>query len=201
MYYYVKGKLVFKGDSFVVVDVGGIGYQIFTSVSSIEKTGAVGSDVTMYTYLNVREDAMELYGFVTPEEKKLFLQLISVSSVGPKVAVAVLSIAPTNRIASAIITADTKFLTRASGVGPKAAQRIILELKDKIDTAELGIGEDMDISTDTEDETMITDSRAEAMSALVVLGYSANDAKSVLSKLDGTLPTEQLIKLALAMLM
>ena len=198
MYYFIKGKLAYKGENYVVVDAAGVGYMIYTSLSGIERSGQVGSDITMYTYLNVREDAMELCGFVTPEEKSMFLRLISVSGVGPKAALAVLSVASPARIASAIITDDEKLLTRAAGVGPKAARRIILELKDKLDTAELGIENGEMVPEET---AVMNDSRAEAMSALVVLGYSASDAKNVLMKLDEKLTTEELIKKALAALM
>ena len=200
MYYYIKGTLMHKGDNYIVVDASGIGYRIFTSLECIEKSPHTGSDVTVYTYLNVREDAMELYGFYSEEERSMFLMLIGVSGVGPKAGLALLSVASPQKLAAAIVMGDEKLLTKASGVGPKAAKRVILELKDKIDTDTLGIdGDDgVRISDDTE---IIADSRAEAMSALVVLGYSASDAKSVLMKLDPTLSTEELIKKALLQLM
>ena len=130
----------------------------------------------------------------------MLLMLISVSGVGPKAALALLSIAPPQRLATAIITGDEKLLTKASGVGPKAAKRVILELKDKIDNDTLGVDED-GVLPSVADETVITDSRAEAMSALVVLGYNANEARSVLLKLDAALTTEELIKKALLELM
>ena len=198
MYYYIKGTLAARGANHIVVDAGGVGYMIFTP--SPEKAPQQGSIVTVYTYLNVREDAMELYGFLTEEEKRLFMQLISVSGVGPKVGLALLSAASAQSIMTAIITGDTKTLTRAQGVGPKAAKRIILELKDKLDPAELGIDGDEGIITEDADAP-IMDSRAEALSALVVLGYSANDAKNALMKLDASMSTEELIKKALAKLM
>lgn len=198
MYYYIKGTLASRGTNYIVVDAGGVGYMIFTP--SPEKAPQQGSTVTVYTYLNVREDAMELYGFLTEEEKRLFMQLISVSGVGPKVGLALLSAASAQSIMTAIITGDTKTLTRAQGVGPKAAKRIILELKDKLDPAELGIDGDEGVITEDTDAP-IMDARAEALSALVVLGYSTNDAKNALMKLDASLPTEELIKKALAKLM
>lgn len=199
MYYFIRGSLAAKGENYIVVDAAGVGYMIYTSLNDIEKAPSVGTEIMMYTYLNVREDAMELYGFLTEEERKMFLQLISVSGVGPKAGLAILSVAAPSKIAAAIVAGDAKTITRAQGVGPKAAQRIILELKDKIDTAALGI--DADEGALTEIETVIEDSRAEAMSALVVLGYSAQDAKNVLLKLDASLSTEELIKQALARLM
>ena len=197
MYYYIKGTLAAKGENYIVVDVSGVGYMVYTSLNGIEKSGSIGSQITVYTYLNVREDAMDLYGFVTEEEKKMFMLLISVSGIGPKAGLAILSVAPPARIATAIITGDTKTITKAAGVGPKVAQRVILELKDKMDSSSLGIEtEDLSVS-----DEIITDNRAEAMSALVVLGYSANDARNVLSKLDSSLSTEDLIKQALVKLM
>lgn len=197
MYYYIKGIVAAKGDNFVVVDASGVGYKIFTSLGSIEKCGKVGSPVTVYTYLNVREDAMELYGFYEEEERDMFLLLISVSGVGPKAALALLSVASPQKLAAAIVTGDEKLLTKASGVGPKAAKRVILELKDKIDNDALGISED-----ETEPyREVITDSRAEALSALTVLGYNSGEAKNVLLTLDSSLSTEELIKKALSKLM
>ena len=129
----------------------------------------------------------------------MFMLLISVSGVGPKAGLALLSVATPDRLATAIVTGDEKLITKASGVGPKAAKRIILELKDKIDSDVLGIDSDGVILSTAEE--VIADSRAEAMSALVALGYSSQEAKSVLVKLDANLSTEELIKKALTQLM
>ena len=200
MYYYISGVLSGKGENYLVIDAGGVGYMIYTPTSDIEKAPREGSEMTVYTYLNVREDAMELYGFISEEERKLFLQLISVSGVGPKAGLSILSSSTPAHVMTAIITGDVKTLTRAQGVGPKAAQRIILELKDKLSPEELGIDGEDGVLTDIPDAP-ITDSRAEALSALVVLGYSANEAKKVLMKLDESMPTEDMIKRALAQLM
>lgn len=199
MYYYIKGTLAAKGDNCLVVDAGGVGYRIYTSLNCIEKAGSTGNEITVYTYLNVREDAMELYGFISEDERKMFMLLISVSGVGPKAGLALLSVATPDRLATAIVTGDEKLITKASGVGPKAAKRIILELKDKIDADVLGIDSDGVILSTAEE--VIADSRAEAMSALVALGYSSQEAKSVLVKLDANLSTEELIKKALTQLM
>ena len=199
MYYYIKGTLAVKGENYAVVDASGVGYKLNVSSTFMENSGPVGTDITVYTYLSVREDAMELYGFYSEDEREMFLKLISVSGVGPKVGLSVLSISPPQKIAAAIVTADEKFLTKASGVGAKAAKRIILELKDKIDNSELGLSGTDALTTDVSE--VITDSRAEAMSALTVLGYSAQEAKNVLLKLDASLSTEELIKQALSKLM
>ena len=199
MYYYINGTLAAKGENYLVVDNSGVGYMIYTSLSCIEKAGSVGSEITVYTYLNVREDAMELYGFYSEEERKMFLLLISVSGVGPKAGLALLSVASPQKLASAIITGDEKLLTKASGVGPKAAKRVIRELKDKIDNEALGLSAEIDDAPAR--EAVIIGSKAEAMSALTVLGYNAQEAKTVLAKLDESLSTEELIKKALAQLM
>lgn len=199
MYYYINGTLAAKGENYLVVDNSGVGYMIYTSLSCIEKAGSVGSEITVYTYLNVREDAMELYGFYSEEERKMFLLLISVSGVGPKAGLALLSVASPQKLASAIITGDEKLLTKASGVGPKAAKRVILELKDKIDNEALGLSAEIDDAPAR--EAVIIGSKAEAMSALTVLGYNSQEAKTVLAKLDESLSTEEMIKKALAQLM
>ena len=192
MYYYIKGTLAHKGTNFIVVDASGVGYEIFTSLNSIQNAGEVGSKITAYTHLYVREDTQDLYGFTTQEEKNMFLTLISVSGVGPKAALAILSVAPPSKLAAAIITGDTKTITKAQGVGPKLAQRIILEVKDKINNTDLNIA----LSDDGE-EIVITDNMGEAVSALVALGYSEQEAKKAVSKADSSLSTEEIIKKAL----
>ena len=194
MYYYIKGTLIKKAENFVVVDCGGVGYMINTSLTSISTLGAAGSEVTMYTYLVVREDAMELCGFASIEEKEMFLKLISVSGVGPKAAMSILSVGSPSQIAAAIITNDTKTITKAQGVGPKVAQRVILELKDKIDNSEL------DISNDTI-EVQTDDTRTEAINSLIVLGYSPEAATKAVAKTEAGLSVEEMIKKALILLM
>lgn len=197
MYYYIKGKLAYKGDNYIVVDAGGVGYMIFTSLHNIEESGAIGSQITVYTYLAVKEDALDLYGFLTVEEKEMFMRLLSVSGVGPKAALAVLSSLTISKLVTAIITGDAKSIMKAQGVGMKVAQRIILDLKDKVSTEFLDdIADDENI-----DLTPVTDNKAEALSALVVLGYSSHDAQRALSMLSADLSTEELIKKALVNLM
>ena len=132
MYYYIKGKIAKKCENSIIIDNGGIGYRIYTSANSLSTAGEQGSTATIYTHLNVREDVFDLYGFVTEEEREMFLNLISVSGVGPKAALAVLSVTTPAKLALAVITEDIKTITKAQGVGPKMAQRMILELKDKL---------------------------------------------------------------------
>lgn len=194
MYYFIKGKLIKKDENYLVLENNGIGYKIYTAVNNI--TANVGEAVTMYTYLNVREDVFDLYGFITEDEKRMFLHLMSVSGVGPKAALAVLSVATPAKLALAVITNDTKAITKAQGVGPKMAQRIILELKDKMKN------EDLDIDDDISEVAVADDgSFSEAVSALVVLGYSANDARRAVEKAGASGSVEEIIKRALVQLM
>lgn len=195
MYYYIKGELAVKDTGFVVVDNSGIGYLINTSLQSIQNAGEIGSEITMYTYLNVREDSQDLFGFTTIEEKNTFLNLISVSGVGPKAALSILSVVTPAQFAVAVVTDDVKTITKASGVGPKLAQRVILELKDKMKN------EDLQIDSGSNGEINGTDNRSEAISALVVLGYSANDAAAAVKSIDASLSVEEIIKKALAALL
>lgn len=193
MYYYIKGTLVQKSDNFIVVDANGVGYMIYTSQNTISNVGETGSAVTIYTYLHVREDVMDLFGFGTVEEKNTFMHLISVSGVGPKAALAILSVTTPAKFAVAVVTNDVKMITRAAGVGPKLAQRVILELKDKLKA------DDLDVVLD-DDEEVLTDNRSEAVSALVVLGYSSIEAQKAVKGIDGSLSVEDIIKKALVSL-
>ena len=192
MYYYIKGTLVQKSDNYIVVDANGVGYMIYTSLNSMQNTGEIGKKITIYTYLHVREDVMDLFGFTTIEEKNMFMHLISVSGVGPKAALSILSVTTPAKFELAVITNDVKTITKASGVGPKMAQRVILELKDKMKTDEL------EIDLEDESDDILSDNRSEAISALVVLGYSSNDAQKAVKGIDGTLSVEEIIKKALA---
>lgn len=193
MYYYIKGEPVLKQDNFAVIDNSGVGYKIFTSQNSLKSLN--GNTVTMYTYLYVREDVYDLYGFSTQDELTLFLQLLSVSGVGPKAALAVLSVLTPQQLICAVVTNDAKSITKAQGVGAKMAQRIILELKDKLKNSDI-IPEDMQ-----EEAVISADSQSEAVQALVVLGYSEKDAKNAVAKIDPDCGIEKIIKLALAELM
>lgn len=196
MYYYIKGKLALRGENYIVIDAHGVGYMIYTSLNTIQNVGVQGSEVTVYTYLNVREDAHELYGFATLEEKTLFMQLLSVSGVGAKVALSVLSVLTPAAFAQAVIFDDIKAITKAPGVGPKVAKRIVLELKDKIKKADIEVGDKAEIINEAG-----SDSRSEAVSALLVLGYSITDAQSAVAGIDASLNVEEIIKQALVRLM
>lgn len=194
MYYYIKGELAIKGDNFAVIDNGGVGYKLYTSAKTLGSFRE-GDRVTLYTYLNVHEDVFDLYGFASEEEHTMFINLLSVSGVGPKAALAVLSVMTPKELALAVMTKDTKLLTKAQGVGAKMAQRIVLELLDKLKNSDI-------VPDESNAKNVIsTDAQSEAVSALMVLGYSQNDAKNAVSGIDDTLKTEEIVKRALVKLM
>ncbi|MBE7052811.1 MAG: Holliday junction branch migration protein RuvA [Ruminococcaceae bacterium] len=193
---YVKGKLAEKELTFAIIDVNGIGFKIFTSLTSLESVN-VGDDVTFHTYLYIKEGIMDLYGFSTKEELKMFELLISVSGVGAKGAIAILSVGSPSKIAVAIATSDINLIKSASGIGPKIAQRIALELKDKISNEELSHGV---VSDDV--PVISKGAKNEAISALMVLGYSKGEAeKAVANAKCESDDVEEIIKAALKALM
>ena len=196
MYYYLKGELALKQENFAVLDIGGVGYKIYTSQLSLDSV-TVGSIVTFYTHVYVREDILDIYGFASNDELTMFLHLLSVSGVGPKAALAILSVVNPNQLVLAVLTDDAKTLTKASGVGAKVAQRVILELKSKLKNSEIVPEEVMGASFVPAGDS----SAQEAISALTVLGYSQNEAKNAVAKVDPTLPTEEIVKRALMALM
>ena len=194
MYYYIKGELVLKQDNFAVVDNSGVGYKIYTSGLSLSGV-SVGDEVTFYTYLYVREDIFDVYGFTKNDELTMFLHLLSVSGVGPKAALAILSTLTPNQLVLAVMTNDAKALTKANGVGAKMAQRVILELSGKLKNSEILPDESLP------QEVTLDTSAVEAVSALTVLGYSQAEAKKAVSKVDPTLGVEEIVRKALAHLM
>ena len=160
----------------------------------MQKVGAKGSQATVFTYMNVREDAMELYGFYTRNELEAFKQLITVSGVGPKAALAILSVMTPDQLALSIASGDAKAITKAQGVGAKIAQRIVLELKNKFSTDLTAEQSDMVAAIQSADTSV---DFSEAIEALIQLGYSRSEAAAAVSKLDKSLPVEELIRLAL----
>ncbi len=194
MYYYIKGEYALKGENFIVVEAGGVGYKIYTSAETLNRVKTPGELVTIYTHFYVREDTQDLYGFLSNDELSMFLNLISVSGVGPKAALAILSVATPQALCSAIITKDIKIITKAAGVGPKLAERIILELKNKI--------KNMDALPDEFAEDIgVSDNAEEAVMALIALGYSQQEAKKAVGLGDKDLSVEEIVKKALLKLM
>ena len=187
MYYYIKGEFVKKGENFVVVEAGGIGYRIYCSLIAMSQMPQPGEHVKMYTHFYVREDMQDLYGF--PREEEL---AISVSGVGPKAALAILSAASPEEVALAIIKKNTKVITKASGVGSKLAERIILELKNKIKNID---------ALPEEFSGFEPDGGSEAVQALAALGYSEQEAKKAVGLLGEGLSVEETVKQALKNLM
>lgn len=187
---YIKGKLEAKNLDSVIIDVGGIGYKIFMSVNSMDRLGEAGTDVKVYTYMRVREDDVSLYGFCSNEELKMFEQLLGVSGVGAKSALSILANISPSSFALAIITGDINTLKGLPGIGAKSAQRMILELKDKMKTQEAIETEVVPVQT-----TVKNDKAKDASEALQVLGYAKRDIELVMSKINTEeLSVEEIIK-------
>lgn len=198
MFYSITGRVVYLDTQSVALETGGVAFKCSTTLTTLKKIGEKGSTATLYTYLNVREDALDLFGFYTEQELECFKLLISVSGVGPKAALAILSELTPDKLALCLATGDSKSITRAQGVGPKLAQRVVLELKDKL-------AKGLELPADSPEiqaaGLAAADGNAsEAVSALVMLGYSQSEAAVAVSKLDNTLPVEDLIKQALKQL-
>lgn len=191
MYYSVTGRLIYTEPGLAVVECGGVGYKCMTTLTTQSVLPPLGKEATLYTHLNVREDALDLYGFATQEECTSFKLLTSVSGVGPKSALALLSGMTPDQLALCIASGDAKSLTRAPGIGPKAAQRLILELRDKITDEQLGSG--LGDAGGGIVPGMQTGA-GEAVSALCALGYSQSEAAKALSGLDTSLPVDELIR-------
>ena len=185
MFSYISGKLVEKNKDFAVVDVSGVGFKIYTSLTTLsDQTLQNGDNAIFYTYLYIKEGIMDLYGFSTKEELNLFELLISVSGVGAKGAVSILSVAPPSKISLSIVSDDTTTIKKAAGIGAKTAQRICLELKDKIKNEDI-------VSVDTDAFVSAIDAssdsaRQDAVSALVVLGYSMSEAQRAVGSVKET---------------
>ncbi len=177
----------------IILDVNGIGYSVIVPTSLIPNLPSKGTEIKLYVYLAVRQDGLELYGFIDKEERILFEKLISVSGIGPKGAISMLSVLTPTQLALAIATGDIKTLSTAPGVGKKTSQRIILELKEKIDKAFLSN------SKPSYDELIVADGpMKEAIQALIALGYQANDARRALDSVDSpNEDTSTLVRLAL----
>lgn len=200
MYAYIKGKLETRGSDYIIIEAAGIGYKIFTSLATLEGAGQPGNEFKAFTHLYVREDIMSLFGFATQEELGMFELLLTVSGVGPKAALALLSAVSPSKFGLAVITDDTKTLTRAQGVGAKLAQRIILELKDKIKKEQLALasGAGPERSVVTQEGSRMS----EAVSALMVLGYTPAEAsRAVASVYSDELDLETIIRNSLKGLM
>ncbi len=194
MFHHFFGELTHLDAQSAVIDCNGVGYLLSVSTQTASKISAqINQKVLLYSYLQVREDAMELYGFAEKEELRAFKLLITVSGVGPKAALSVLSTLSVEQFARAVATSDSKSLSKAPGVGGKTAARIVLELKDKI-AKEMG---DVPALEEAIPSVVQNTNTNEALNALMVLGFSRPQATQVLSEVDPTLPLEAMISQAL----
>lgn len=190
----LNGKLIIKELNYIVVECGGVGLKCFVTQNTHATIGNVGDNVFLYTYLSVREDALDLYGFADNSELEVFKLITSVSGVGSKIGLAILSEFTPDKIMLYIASGDAKSLTAASGVGIKLAQRIVLELKDKVGSISAG---DMNIDVKAVGNATAHSATREAIEALVSLGYTQSEASLAVGRLDPSLDTNELIKQAL----
>ena len=191
MFYYVKGELVMTDPQSAVVDCGGVGYKLTVSMNTLSHLTQTWKTVCLYTHFSVREDAVELFGFYDTEELSAFRLLISVSGVGPKAAMAILSLLSPEKFAVVVSSGDTKTLAKAQGIGAKTAARIVLELKDKVSAAATADGGEEDVSV-----TDLGGIRDDALEALMVLGYQRQAAQKALAGCKGD-TLEELMRAAL----
>ena len=196
MIYCLSGKIIKKTLNAVVLSCGGVGYYTQCPASVAGALPGVGKEATLYTVLSVTENDVSLYGFATEEQQACFEMLTAVSGVGPKVGLAILSVMEPDRVALAISAGDHKAFKAASGVGPKLAQRIVLELKDKVAKGFVD-GINLEDVGRTASAAPAAQGAGQAIAALVSLGYSQSEAALAVSKIDATLPVEEIIKLAL----
>ena len=191
---FLRGKILYKKPTELVLDVNGVGYKIYISLQTYEKLTETGSEFSIQTYLNVREDALQLYGFATEQEHELFVQLISVNGIGPKVAMSILSATKAEEFVQYVITSNLRVLTTLPGIGKKTAERLIVELKDKL--AKLNLG-----STTDSVPSHLNQDQEDAISALVMLGFSRTAAEksvtSIIKDQTKTISTEEIIRIAL----
>ncbi len=184
---FVRGILREVNEGLVVVEAAGLGYGIRVPLSVLPELPSIGQELQMYTYLSVREDAMELFGFLAAEDREMFVQLLSVSGVGPKGALGILSVLRPDALRFAIVSGDSKAIQAAPGIGKRTAERVILDLKDKVDAAAIsGTDAGGRGAEGTADFGKMRSAAQEAAEALVALGYSAGEAERAVSKVELT---------------
>ena len=194
MIYNLRGKLTACDINFIVVECGGVGFKCFTSLNTAKQLGEIGKEINVFTHLAVREDAMDLYAFATTAELDAFKLLITVSGIGPKAAVAILSELTPDRLALCIASGVAKSITAAQGVGKKTAERVVLELKDKIGSIAT---EAASATVSNLQKNIENSASAEAIEALVSLGYSQSDAAVVVGSLDSSMSVDEMIRYGL----
>ena len=197
MLYSLRGELFHVEPGVAVVECGGVGFKCNITMTTARSLPSIGGDVMLYTMMNVREDAIELFGFAEQNELRIFRQLTSVSGVGPKAAISILSEMTPERVALAVAGGDFKTITRAQGVGPKLAQRIILELKDKMTSLQTSNGEFIPPAAGdgvVSGGMSAASNAAEAVQALTVLGFTSGEASAAVGRLDSGMSVEQLVR-------
>ena len=196
MIYNVRGTLTYTDINYAVVECGGVGFKCFVSMTTLKELPPLGKEANLYTYLSVREDAMDLFGFATQQELDAFKLLITVSGVGPKAAMAVLSVLPPDRLSIAVSSGDVKSIQSAQGDGKKTAERIVLELKDKM----LGIAPSNAAAVQSIQAVASNSDAQEAVEVLVSLGFNQSDAATVVGAMDKGLSVDDMIRKGLKQL-
>lgn len=198
MYAYIKGELAEKNIDHIVVEAGGIGYLIYVPAQSIDYLPDEGDQIKVYTYLYIREDAMVLYGFLTKDDLEIFKMLITVSGIGPKGGLGILSTLSADDLRFAILSGDSKTISKAPGIGAKTAQRVIIDLKDKMSLEE-AFEKKLENNADGVQKTLNSSTKNDAVLALSALGYSSAESLKAVSKVDITddMDVEDVLKLAL----
>lgn len=198
MYAYIKGELAEKNIDHIVVEASGIGYLIYVPAQSIDYLPDEGDQIKVYTYLYIREDAMVLYGFLTKDDLEIFKMLITVSGIGPKGGLGILSTLSADDLRFAILSGDSKTISKAPGIGAKTAQRVIIDLKDKMSLEE-AFEKKLENNADGVQKTLNSSTKNDAVMALSALGYSSAESLKAVSKVDITddMDVEDVLKLAL----
>ena len=198
MYSYFRGTLADVEENLVVIEAGGVGYNIYTTGQTLDYLPSIGEELKLYTYLQVREDAMQLYGFLTKDDLKVFKLLLGVSGIGPKGALAILSVMSTDDLRFAVLGEDTKMIAKAPGIGAKTAQRLILELKDKLSLEE-AFEQKLTNQSEKKLPNQTNGIKNDAIQALVALGYSSTEALKTVNAVEITEDSdvEDILKAAL----
>ena len=198
---FLKGEIEYISSDYVIISVGGIGYNVFVSGKTLENISGTGMEVKLHTYLNVREDAMQLFGFMTKDELDVFKLLITVNGIGPKGALSILSVMTADELRFAVASEDAKAIAKSPGIGAKTASKLILELKDKL-KLEDAIENTLNVNSEVKINSGMNDSKNEAVMALVALGYSQSESLKAVKNVDITedMFSEDIIKKALRLL-
>ena len=196
MIYNVKGTLTYTDPNFAVVECGGVGFKCFVSMTTLKELPSIGSEVNLFTYMSVREDALDLFGFFEVDELEAFKMLISVSGIGPKAAIAILSVLTPSKLSVAISSGDVRSIQMAQGVGKKTAERVVLELKDKM----VGIGSSSVADVRNVQSVASSNDAQEAVEVLVSLGFTQSDAATVIGAMDKSLSVDEMVRKGLRQL-